>query len=92
MLEVRYQTRFKKDVRLLAKRNYDLSRLEQVITRLQTEQPLPSEYRDHALSGNWTHYRECHIAPDWLLIYKIDRDELVLVAARTGTHADLLRL
>jgi len=92
MLEIRYQTRFKRDVRLLAKRGYDLSQLEAAIGLLQAEQPLPQRYRDHPLSGPWSHYRECHIEPDWLLVYKIDGQELVLILARTGTHSDILSI
>lgn len=79
-------------MRLLAKRGYDLSKLETVIDLLQAEQSLPQQYRDHPLSGNWAHYRECHIEPDWLLVYKVDGRELVLILARTGTHSDVLSI
>lgn len=74
----------------MVKRGCDLGKLETVIDLLQAEQPLPQQYKDHALSGNWNHYRECHIEPDWLLVYKINKGELVLVLARTGTHSDVL--
>ena len=89
MLTIRYQTAFKKDFKKIKKRGYDISQLETVIQTLAEQKPLDEKYRDHVLSGNWNGFRECHIAPDWLLIYKVIEDELVLLLTRTGTHSDL---
>ena len=89
MLTINYSTRFKKDYKLVRKRGYDISLLEEVLELLCTEQPLPQKYLDHALTGNYGGHRECHITPDWLLIYKIENDVLVLSLTRTGTHSDL---
>ena len=87
MLNVRYSTRFKKDFKTCVKRGYKMSLLQQAINTLRIPAPLPPQNRDHNLSGNYSGYRECHIEPDWLLIYKQTDDELRL--DRTGTHADL---
>jgi len=76
-------------VKLARKRDKDLAKLRNVIEFPIGGGPLPERYRDHFLSGEWNHYRECHIEPDWLLIYKIEGDELYLV--RTGTHSDVFR-
>lgn len=91
MLNVRYSAQFKKDVKLAKKRGKNLSKLKNVIERLVNEETLPAEYRDHSLIGNWKSFRECHIEPDWLLIYRINSDEVELIAQRTGTHADLYK-
>lgn len=80
-------TQFRRDVKLAGKRGDDLSKLREAILLLAAGSPLPARYKDRALAGNWTHHRDCHIEPDWLLIYEIDRNDLYLV--RTGTHADL---
>lgn len=82
-------TKFKKDYKLAKKRGMDISKLTKVITMLAEGEKLPAEYRDHALSGNWVGHRECHIEPDWLLVYYIEDDVLVLTLTRTGTHSDL---
>jgi len=71
------------------RRGYDISKIEKVIDMLCNNQPLSWKYKDHELTGDLAGLRECHVLPDWLLIYRIDNDELVLVAFRTGTHADL---
>lgn len=92
MLNVQYQSKFKKDLRLLAKRGYDMNKIQDVITMLADEKPLPEQYQDHALKGNWVGYRECHILPDWLLIYSVNNNILLLTVVRSGTHADLFRL
>ena len=89
MLTIRYQTAFKKDFKKIKKRGYDISQLETVIQTLAEKKTLDEKYRDHALSGNWNGYRECHITPDWLLIYKVIEGELILLLTRTGTHSDL---
>lgn len=86
---VKVTSQFKKDYKLALKRRLDLSRLESVIASLAMGEPLPPENRDHSLSGTWAGHRECHILPDWLLIYRIEANILVLTLARTGTHSDL---
>ena len=78
---------FRRDVKLARKRGKDMAKLRQVILLLIEGSSLPQRYKDHPLGGDWKHYRDCHIEPDWLLIYKVDRNDLHLV--RTGTHSDL---
>ena len=80
---------FKKDYKLAMKRGLDISLLEDIIAKLALGESLPEKNRDHALSGNWNGYRECHILPDWLLIYKLEDNILILTLARTGTHSNL---
>ena len=82
---------FRRSVRLMSKRGYDMTKLEQTITLLATGDPLPQAYRDHRLNGEYSGYRECHVdgEGDWLLIYKKHVDKLILVMTSTGTHADL---
>lgn len=87
MREIVRAAQFKRDVKLAEKRGKDMEKLRQVILLLVEEKPLPPSYKDHSLSGNWKHHRDIHIEPDWLLLYKIDGNDLYL--ARTGTHADL---
>ena len=82
-------TQFKKDCKLMKRRGLDLNDLTGIIELLQNGQPLPPENRDHDLTGNFAGFRECHIHPDWLLIYYIQHDRLVLVCVRTGSHSDL---
>ena len=89
MLTVKPTTKFQKDVKRAQRRGYDLNLLTAVIKRLAAGEPLPAQNRDHALSGDYAGCRECHIAPDWLLIYEIDGQELFLYLTRTGTHSDL---
>lgn len=91
MLKIEFTGQFKKDYKLAIKRGCDPKELEKVITLLVNEQPLPEQYRDHALinSRNYKDMRECHIAPDWLLVYKVLRDTLILRLIRTGSHSDL---
>ena len=89
MLKIKYHSKFKKDIKTMKKRNYDLSKLQKVIERLAEEKTLPAKYKDHSLTGIYQDFRECHILPDWLLIYRIDKDILTLVLSRTGTHSDL---
>ena len=89
MLTIKYQTAFKKDYKRIKKRGYDVRLLEKAIELLATEKGLPAEYHDHALSGDYRGCRECHIAPDWLLVYEIVERDLVLYLTRTGTHSDL---
>jgi mRNA interferase YafQ len=80
-------TQFRRDLKRCEKRGKAMPKMRDVILLLLSGEPLPARYRDHPLSGTWKHHRECHIEPDWLLIYKIVLAELVLV--RTGTHSDL---
>lgn len=87
MLNVRYSTRFKKDFKACVKRRWNMELLQQVIDTLKIPDALPQKNLDHSLSGNYSGRRECHVAPDWLLIYRQDETELLLY--RTGTHADL---
>ncbi|MDR1735803.1 MAG: type II toxin-antitoxin system YafQ family toxin [Oscillospiraceae bacterium] len=89
MYERVYSARFKRDLRRAEKRGKDLSLLEEVIDILAEGKRLPIEYSDHPLKGNYKGFRECHIEPDWLLVYKIDKGILVLLLSRTGTHQDL---
>lgn len=88
---VRWTAQYKKDVKLAKRRHYDMAELEAVIKKLARAEPLEERYRDHALEGKWQHHRELHIKPDWLLIYQIKDDVLILELSRTGTHADLFR-
>ena len=78
---------FHRDVKLAQRRGKDTAKLREAILLLLDGRPLPSRYKDHALAGDWSHHRDCHIEPDWLLIYKVEGDDLHLV--RTGTHSDL---
>ena len=89
MLTIKYQAAFKRDYKRIKKRGYDLRLLEDVIALLAQEQELPPAYRDHALTGDYSGCRECHIARDWLLVYEVLQDELLLYLTRTGTHSDL---
>lgn len=89
MLTIRYEKTFKKDFKRIIKRGYNIQLLEDVIEILASGQMLPEKYKDHNLTGNYYDCRECHITPDWLLIYKINNNELILYLTRTGTHSDL---
>lgn len=91
MLKAEFTGQFKKDYKLALKRGCDPNKLLAVITLLINEKPLPEQYRDHALtnSRNYKNMRECHIEPDWLLVYKIEQKVLILKLIRTGTHGDL---
>ena len=89
MLELVTTGHFRKDYKRMKKRGYDMRSLEAVIDLLLDDQPLDARYRDHGLIGDHIGFRECHILPDWLLIYVKDKERLVLTASRTGTHADL---
>ena len=86
---IKHTTQFKKDFKLAKKRHLDTDLLKDIITMLANGETLPEKYKDHALSGNWIGHRECHINPDWLLIYRYEDDILVLTLARTGTYSDL---
>ena len=86
---VKPTTQFKKDYKLAMKCGLRMELLENVITALAMDEPLPEKNKDHALTGNWVGHRECHIQPDWLLVYRIEDDVLVLTLARAGTHSNL---
>lgn len=89
MLDIYYQKSFKRDYAKAMKRGCSPDLFREVLELLVHEESLPPRYHDHALIGNYRGYRECHIQPDWLLIYKIERGKLLLTLARTGTHSDL---
>lgn len=91
MLKIEYTGQFKRDFKLAVKRGCNPDELQEVVTMLVNEQPLPEKYRDHALvnSRNYKDMRECHIEPDWLLVYKVYQDMLILKLIRTGSHSDL---
>ena len=86
---VKPTTQFKKDFKLAMKRGLKIELLEEVIAALAMGEALPEKYKDHALTGPWVGHRECHVLPDWLLIYRIEDEVLVLTLSRTGTHSDL---
>ena len=88
---VKSTAQFKKDYKLAMRRGLNISLLEDVIATLAMGNSLPEKNRDHALGGNWSGHRECHILPDWLLIYRIEQNVLVLTLSRTGTHSDLFQ-
>lgn len=87
--DIIWTNQFKKDYKLAMKRHLNMDLLDDIIRILSRGESLPAKNRDHALSGNWAGHRECHIQPDWLLIYRIEDDVLVLTLAHTGSHSDL---
>lgn len=87
--DIAWTSQFKKDYKLAMKRGQSIDLLDNIIRLLAKGEPLPETNRDHALSGNWAGHRECHIQSDWLLVYRVENDILVLTLARTGTHSDL---
>ena len=89
MLDLATTTQFRKDLKRIRKRGYDLSKLDCILQKLRAEEPLPEKNRDHDLIGDYKGFRECHIEPDWLLVYAVDKGKLLLTASRTGTHSDL---
>ena len=91
MYQVKFTTAFKKSYKLMIKRGYDIRLLDDVIVLLAQGEALPEKYKDHSLTGKYTGFRECHIKPDWLLIYLIEKDILTLTMVDTGTHADLFQ-
>lgn len=88
---LKYTTQFKKDYKLAMRRGLNIALLDDAIRILASGEELPKEYNAHQLSGKWSGYHECHIQPDWLLIYHISKDVLVLTLSRTGTHSDLFK-
>lgn len=89
MYNIVSSTKFKKDLKVVIKRGYDMRLLDEVVSKLANGETLPDKNKDHALVGNFAGCRECHITPDWLLIYEIDDGELLLYLTRTGSHSDL---
>ena len=89
MLILHTTSQFRKDEKLARKRGLDISLLKSVIQTLLEEKPLAPKHKDHPLTENYTGFRECHILPNWLLIYTVDKGRLILTASRTGTHPDL---
>ena len=92
MLKLHISTQFKKDLKKINKQGKNKVKLDAVVHRLQNGEPLPKKFSDHELIGNWKGYRECHIEPDWLLIYKIHQNNIKLLQlSRTGSHSELLK-
>lgn len=91
-LELETTSRYRKDEKLMRKQGRDMSLLDDVIGKLRNRIPLEAKHKDHPLKGNFSRLRECHIAPDWLLIYAIEENRLVLSLTRTGTHSTLLKM
>ena len=89
MLDIVASNLFKKDIKLAKKRGFDISLLREVVTTLAQKKQLDEKYRDHALQGKYKGFRECHVEPDWLLVYQIRKTEIELYLFRTGTHSDL---
>lgn len=89
MLDIVASNRFKKDLRLAIRRGYNMALINEVVNTLAAQNPLDAKYKDHELGGEYKGFRECHITPDWLLVYQIINNELVLYLLRTGTHSDL---
>lgn len=89
MLEVVLSSRFQKDLKLAQRRGLSLALLTDAVNTLAAQRPLPPRFHDHALTGDYAVFRECHIQPDWLLIYRVDQDALLLFLFRTGSHSDL---
>jgi mRNA interferase YafQ len=87
MRSLRLSGAFKRDMRKIGRRGYDAKKLDGVVICLRNGTTLPPSCRPHPLKGKWTGYMECHIGPDWLLVYRLTREEILL--ARTGTHSDL---
>ena len=91
MYQVKFTTTFKKSYKLMKKRGLDISLLDDVIDKLRQGIPLEEKYKDHGLSGNFDGFRECHIKPDWLLVYLIENDILTLTLVDTGSHSDIFK-
>ena len=93
MLDLELATQFKRDLKKIGKQQKNKELMDDIVEQLQREQPLHPKHKDHNLTGNWYGYRECHITPDWLLIYKVIKDDCVqlLRLSRTGSHSDLFK-
>ena len=91
MYEVKFTTAYKKSYKLMKKRNLDVSALDEVVDLLRQGKQLDEKYHDHGLIGNYVGFRECHVKPDWLLVYLIENDILTLTLVDTGTHSDIFK-
>lgn len=91
MLQIKSGNTFKKDVKTLLKRKYDFQKLQHVVSLLAKQKTLPLKYKEHNLSGEYSKYQECHIEPNWILIYKSEEETNSLYLFRTGTHSDLFK-
>ena len=89
LLELKKTAQFRKDLKRMVKRKLDIDLLDEIIQTLREQKSLDCKHRDHALTGDYAGFRECHIQSDWLLIYLIDGKNLILTASRTGAHSDL---
>lgn len=89
MLEIVLSNQFRKDLKLAAKRGYNLKLLNDIVDKLANGEALPEKNRDHSLTGRYAGFRECHIQPDWLLVYRVEAAALIFFLSRTGTHSDL---
>ena len=87
--DIVWTNQFKKDYKRAIKRGLDISLLDDCIRTLAAGDELAPKFRDHNLTGNWSGHRECHILPNWLLVYRLEDNDLILILARTGTHSDL---
>ena len=92
MLDLVFTTQFRRDLKRLRKQGAPIEKLDTVLQALRRDERLSARYRDHALTGDYSGFRECHIMPDWLLIYESDGDTLLLYLLRTGTHSDLFKM
>ena len=92
MYQILFTNKMKRDVRLMKKRGKDISKLSDILNKLANGDTLAYKHKDHQLSGDMSDFRECHIEPDWLLVYRIEKDKLVLIAIQTGSHSDLFGL
>jgi mRNA interferase YafQ len=89
MLQIKFTNKMKRDAKLMRKRGKDMNKLTQTLSLLASQEPMPERYLDHQLTGSLKDFRECHIEPDWLLIYQVFEDSLIISASGTGTHSDL---
>ena len=89
LLELKKTTQFRKDLKRVVKRRLNIDLLDDIVQKLRERKTLDPKHRDHALTGDYAGFRECHILPDWLLIYMVDGENLILTTSRTGTHSDL---
>ena len=91
MMKIEKTAQFRRDLRRIVRQGYDVAEMDVIVDRLAAGLPLDKKYRDHALTGNWQGFRECHIQPDWLLVYFVDGGKLILTLSRTGSHSDLFQ-
>jgi len=90
-MKINRTSRFKKEYKQMMKRGFDSKLFEYVVNEIASRRALPQKYKDHALKGTFEDFRECHIQPDWLLIYIVENETLTLTLTRTGTHSDLFK-